>query len=73
MVKFTYESLCFFYYKEGGTYMDTFIYQLIAILFPISIIFVMVWFISTSIRKSKQLKRIEQKLSHIVQNNKKEH
>ncbi|ADC52394.1 hypothetical protein BpOF4_21994 (plasmid) [Alkalihalophilus pseudofirmus OF4] len=53
--------------------MDAFIYQFLAILFPISIIFLVVWIISTSIRKSKQLKRIEQKLSHIVKNKTKEH
>jgi uncharacterized protein YoxC len=46
--------------------MNTFIYQLISILFPISIIFLVVWVISTSIRKSRQLKHIEQKLSRMV-------
>ncbi|MFD2512063.1 DUF4083 family protein [Halalkalibacter alkalisediminis] len=53
----------------GGAYMGTAIYQLVAILIPITIIFLVVWFIRSSIRKSKQLKRIEQKLDEIDNSN----
>ncbi|MFV8830128.1 hypothetical protein [Alkalihalobacterium sp. APHAB7] len=53
--------------------MDAFIYQFIAILFPISIISLVAWLISISISKSKALKSIEQKLIRIVNNEKKEH
>ncbi|MFC0561685.1 DUF4083 family protein [Halalkalibacter alkalisediminis] len=49
--------------------MGTAIYQLVAILIPITIIFLVVWFIRSSIRKSKQLKRIEQKLDEIDNSN----
>ncbi|MDV2684033.1 hypothetical protein RYX56_06565 [Alkalihalophilus lindianensis] len=53
--------------------MESLIYQIIAILFPISILFLIAWFISTSLKKSKQLKDIEQKLSRMVKSETKEH
>ncbi|WP_133058605.1 DUF4083 family protein [Halalkalibacter urbisdiaboli] len=52
--------------------MGTAIYQIIAILIPISIILLVAWFIRSSIRKSKQLKRMEQKLNEITSSNTKE-
>ncbi|WP_227940256.1 DUF4083 family protein [Alkalihalobacillus deserti] len=49
--------------------MGTAIYQIIAILIPISIILLVAWFIRSSISKSKQLKRMEQKLNEIENSN----
>ncbi|WP_368505186.1 hypothetical protein AB3N04_05970 [Alkalihalophilus sp. As8PL] len=48
--------------------MGAAIYQIIAILIPISIILLVVWLIRSSIRKNKQLKNIEQKLTEIENN-----
>jgi uncharacterized protein YoxC len=50
--------------------MGSVIYQIVAILIPITIILLVVWLIRSSIKKSKQLKRIEQKLNEIENNTK---
>lgn len=52
--------------------MGAAIYQVVSILIPIAIILLVVWFMRSSIKKSKQLKRMEQKLDEIERSNTKD-